>query len=149
MKYTDIFDQLIPKLNRHEYHADDVRSAIKDLQETDPHEDTWSHLASQTEQERYADLSEGSHLDPNHAACQPHQEHISDTASVSESIPHTYEQIVNQLTTSLWHNMFLTLNDEQYSLYRYLAQWCADKALSFKPPSFQNHFTFSSQVEPV
>ena len=81
-------------------------------------------------------MNEISYLDPGHVSHQPlsgqHEE--SNTSSNTGSIPHTYNKIIDQLTTTQWHKMVLSLNKEQYGLHSRPVGWGGSVGSDEPPP---------------
>ena len=68
--YDEVKDTVQINMSKYENHTDVVDTAMEDLEEFGPPEDTWAELAAENEHERQVQQEEGSH---------PAEEHISQT----------------------------------------------------------------------
>ena len=131
-----------------EQHTEEVTSAIENLEEFGPPEDSWDVLAPQTEQFRTQDMAEG----PEIVAGVGNAYDTTEDRNVARDIgipQYEYELTSERMSNSDWHELILSLNTRQTEVLNFIVDWCTKMMLTHrteKPPQFHIFLTGGAGV---
>ena len=133
-KFTqgDVQNVLQINMKKHIKCEKQVDEAIEDMEEHGIPDNTWDQIAGQTQQENDEDVCEGTNPDPQFAQIIPSKKQINSDANLGQpgKVPHEYKHDREQMSTSDWLEMVISLNEKQYFLHQYIVEWCWNKKLN-------------------
>ena len=145
--YDEVKDTVQINMSKYEKHTDVVDTAMEDLEEFGPPEDTWAELAAENEHERQVQQEEGSHPAEEHIFTDPEQ-HPEAAHAAAGGISLLQKVQTWVMTDEEYHKLIRSLNDEQRQIFSDIYKWCFEMVTSKKtgkvPKAFYNFVSGSA-----
>ena len=148
--YNDKIETIQSNRSNFEHFAEEVGSALDDMQEFGIAEESWVIVAPETEKDRIEDEAEGPEVQNSAMDAFDSPDLRRRAAQLdSNSTPFEYEVLADKLLSNEWIELILSLNEKQYKLHQFIVEWASKMTLAHriqKPDPFYLFLTGGAGV---